>query len=240
MRRAVILDDEIWAIKDIERLLSEVEDFEVVLATTDADEAEEILINEMPEVLFTDIKMPGRSGLDCAAFVKKNSIPTLVVIISGYDDYEYMHESIRTGVFDYLLKPVMQEEFNHVIERIREVLPEIDNASEPHQNQMFTQLLEYVNANFNRDIKLSDVARSNFVSERYVAQLFSRHYNMSFLQYLTKLRMERAKKLLLTTQKTISEISREVGYSNGSYFNKVFKKYYNQTPNTIRKNDENE
>lgn len=240
MKSVVILDDEIWAVRDIERLLRDADDFEVTLAATNPHMVMDFLLKENPDVLFTDIKMPVITGLECAAFVRNNNLNTLVVIISGYDNYEYMHKSIMNGVFDYLLKPVMKEEIFRVIERIREALPDEDSASQSHQNKIFKTLLEYINDSYDKDIKLADVAKANYVSERYVAQLFSKYYNMSFLQYITKLRMEKAKHLLMTTQKTISEIGREVGYSNGSYFNKVFKKYYNLTPNSIRRNDDNE
>ncbi|MBO5060867.1 MAG: helix-turn-helix domain-containing protein [Clostridia bacterium] len=235
MLSTVILDDEIWAVRDIERLLGGISDFEIVLRSSDPQKVIEFLSVEGADVLFTDIKMPGMTGLQVAQEIKSMGIDTLVVIISGYDDYEYMHESILSGVFDYLLKPIMREDFERVLERIRHAFP-ADTGSENQQSEIFKKLLEYINDNYDKDIKLADVASQNYVSERYVAQLFNRYYDMSFLQYLTKLRMERARHLLLTTQKTISEIGNEVGYSNGSYFNKVFKKYYDQTPNSVRRN----
>ena len=69
--------------------------------------------------------------------------------------------------------------------------------------------------------------------------LFDRYCEMSFLQYLTKVRMEHADELLRTTGKTVEEIGREIGYANGSYFSKVFRKYYNLTPNEVRKDAAN-
>jgi YesN/AraC family two-component response regulator len=163
-------------------------------------------------------------------------INTIVVIISGYDDFEYVRESIRSEVFDYLLKPVMKDELYKVIDRIQNAISS-ENDGLIIGNEIFQKIIGYINQNYVEDIKLIDVAKQNYVSERYVAQLFKKYSKMSFLQYLTRLRMEKSKNLLKTTQKSITEIGREVGYPNSSYFNKVFKKFYHQTPNNFRKGD---
>lgn len=240
MIKAVILDDEAWAVRDIARLLKKREDIQIILQSTNPNKTMSFLKQEEADVLFVDIIMPGMTGLECTQYLHKWKKKTKVVIVSSYDDFEYMKEAIRQGVFDYLIKPVTEEDLGEVIDRMKADCGHLDKGEKEQNNTLFTQILLYIDNNFKNDIKLSDVAKQNYVSERYVTLLFDRYFEMSFLQYLTKVRMEYADELLRTTGKTVEEIGREIGYANGSYFSKVFRKYYNMTPNEVRKNDENE
>ena len=83
-------------------------------------EASELVKNTRPHILITDIRMPGKSGLELIEEVKK-AVPDLeIVIISGYAHFEYAKNAIRFGVGDYLLKPVDKTELNMTLEKLKE------------------------------------------------------------------------------------------------------------------------
>jgi len=80
------------------------------------------------------------------------------------------------------------------------------------------------------------VARKVYISPYYLSHLFREELNITFLEYLTMVRMEEAKKLLKDTSLSIVAIASQVGYEDASYFSKVFKKYVGISPAQYRKN----
>lgn len=72
-----------------------------------------------PDVLITDIKMPFMDGLTLSRLVKKDLPNTKIIIISGYDDFDYARQAIALGIEQYLLKPISKDEFLEVLEGIR-------------------------------------------------------------------------------------------------------------------------
>lgn len=88
-------------------------------------------------------------------------------------------------------------------------------------------------------LKLDELAERYSFSKQYLNKNFKKEYHCCIHEYLLQVRMERAKYLLLNTTMDINEIAASVGYTNQGYFGKVFKKYFNESPNSFRgKNDE--
>lgn len=80
------------------------------------------------------------------------------------------------------------------------------------------------------------MARKVYISPYYLSHLFREELNITFLEYLTMVRMEEAKKLLKDTSLSIVAIASQVGYEDASYFSKVFKRYVGISPAQYRKN----
>jgi len=80
-----------------------------------------------------------------------------------------------------------------------------------------------------------EIANLICLSENYVSTIFSEETGESIPGYITRMRMEKAKEYLRNTDWVVSRISVEVGYTNFSYFSKVFKEYTGKTPNEYRK-----
>lgn len=98
------------------------------------------------------------------------------------------------------------------------------------------EALKYIRENYYKNITLEDVARSVYISPYYLSHLFKEELNITFLEYLTMVRMEEAKELLKDTSLSIVAIASQVGYEDASYFSKVFKKYVGISPSQYRKN----
>ena len=73
---------------------------------SDGELALPMILKEKPDILITDIRMPFMTGLELSRLVKQELPGTKIVIISGYDDFEYAKEAIKVGVTEYLLKPI--------------------------------------------------------------------------------------------------------------------------------------
>lgn len=98
------------------------------------------------------------------------------------------------------------------------------------------QTMDDLKENYHLDISLQDMARSAHMSESYYSRLFKKHAGISFIEYLTMLRMERAKELLLHPDERIYEVSLAVGYQDSRYFSQLFRKYTGESPTDFRKN----
>lgn len=96
------------------------------------------------------------------------------------------------------------------------------------------QAIGFIHSESNREISLDELADFVCLSKYYFAREFHTVTGYTFTAYLNFIRCKRAKQLLLETQKSVGEISAECGFSDQSYFTKVFKKYYGESPTEIR------
>lgn len=109
--KLLIVDDEPLIQKRLEQLItSSPLGIHTVLSTSDPIKAMELLKEQSPQILITDIRMPRITGLDMARYIYENQLQTLVIFITGYSDFEYAKSGIAYQVFDYLLKPIDDDE----------------------------------------------------------------------------------------------------------------------------------
>ncbi len=94
--------------------------------------------------------------------------------------------------------------------------------------------INYIDANYNKPITLADVARASHLSVSRLAHIFKEQMGITIIDYLTSVRIERAKQLLLATDQNCTEICFEVGYNNQSYFTRSFKGFVGMTPREFR------
>ncbi len=121
MLRVVIADDEIRICRLIQALVPwEDLGMEIVSLSHDGIQALEDVNTYHPDILITDIRMPGCSGLELIEKVKMGNPYCEIIIISGYTHFEYARTAIRYGVGDYLLKPVNKEELLTILRKLKE------------------------------------------------------------------------------------------------------------------------
>ena len=119
--KVLIADDEINIILLIKSLIDRKKTaVEIIGEAGDGITALEMVRRLKPDVVITDIRMPGMSGMDLIRHVREEQIPVEFVIISGYSEFEYARSAIQYGVSDYLLKPIKQAELMETLEKIRE------------------------------------------------------------------------------------------------------------------------
>jgi two-component system LytT family response regulator len=113
--RALIIDDERLARKELTKLLEEHPSIEIVGEAMNADEAEQMINDLNPDLLFLDIQMPGRTGFQLLESLE--SVP-LVVFTTAYD--EFALKAFEVNALDYLLKPIQAERLSEAIHKIME------------------------------------------------------------------------------------------------------------------------
>ena len=109
-----------------------------------------------PDVVFTDIRMPGMSGLELMEHLSSHYPEILIVVISGYSDFDYMQQSIRSGVTDYLLKPIDNAQLENTLSKLRLILRKreelIDGKIEMYEDRagrdLAIETAEYIRRRF--------------------------------------------------------------------------------------------
>ena len=111
-------------------------------------------------------------------------------------------------------------------------------AEEPAggEERVITAIIRYLQEHLSQEISLNVLAGEFHLSAQYISQLFKNEIGVNFLAYLTNIRMEHAKKLLLSTPLSVAEISEQSGYGDYRVFTKAFKKSEGVTPSAYRRN----
>jgi two-component system response regulator YesN len=121
MYNVLLAEDELWAREGIKKLIHHLAlDFQVSYEAADGWEALNILENVQPDLLITDVKMPGINGLELIRFAKEKYAELPCVIISGYEEFEWARQAIQMGSIDYLLKPVDEKQMLSSLHKVIE------------------------------------------------------------------------------------------------------------------------
>lgn len=117
--RVLIVDDEIKVCQLIHHLVKWDEfGMKVIGLVNDGGEAYDVICSQRPDIVITDIRMPGLDGIDLVEKVQQKMNDIYFVIISGYSQFEYARQAVKLGVEDYLLKPIRKKELEAVLKKI--------------------------------------------------------------------------------------------------------------------------
>jgi len=219
-----------------------VELFEEYRVLTAADGTEALRIIEKPnsvDIVVLDVMMPGINGIELLKKIKKIDPDKKVVIFTGCDSKEIVVEALRGQADEYIDKPFDIDELRLIFERLLAQ----SAASEDEFIDMegkIRKACEFIERNYNRMIKLEDLAREIYLSPKYVSRIFKKHTGFTFNEYKINLRMEKAKELLSYTRRPINQIAAMVGYQNAEGFIKIFKRKTKLVPSQYRERSGNQ
>ena len=238
--RVLLVDDEIMIREGFKRLFDwEAHDCEVVGEAADGMEALAQIDALRPDIVIMDINIPIMSGLKVIQVSRIKHPKIAYVIVSGYDDFSYCQQALRLQITDYILKPVDYEEFGICIDNLKISLYEQRMAEEHEPKEQGERVIigitRYLQEHLEEEVSLSVLAEEFHLNPQYISQLFKNEIGVGFLAYLTNIRMEKAKKLLLSTSFPIAEIAQKTGYGDYRVFTKVFKTAEGITPSQYRR-----
>ena len=208
-------------------------------------DGEKLLKRELPDIVITDIRLPGQDGLE---MLEKAEVD-YAIILSGHTDFSYTRKAIQLGVFDYLEKPYDDEE---LIETIRKLIRKIDEETpsavienptpaedilklpDNIQNHTVRSAIHFIEKHYRENIGLQDVAKHTRTSENHLSAIFKEESGMNFLTYLNAVRINHAAHLMKETNMNIAEISRDSGFQTPSYFARMFRRFTGKTPSEFR------
>ena len=166
MLKIFLAEDEVVVRETIKRMIPWEElGFELVGEAADGEMALPLLLRQQPDLLITDIKMPFMDGLTLARLAKKEIPGLKVVILSGYDDFNYAKQAIGIGVEDYLLKPITK---NALIERLSEIRSRYEHEkTQKEYYEKFQREMQAYEENSSRDFFEALVGGSMDMMEVY-------------------------------------------------------------------------
>lgn len=249
MYSLLVVDDDANERKGLQYLVS---NFHLPFVVTEASNGKDALSKFESyhfDCLITDIKMPVMNGLTLCEEIQTKCLETVKIIYSAYSDFEFAQKAIKAKVDDYILKPIIPDEFCRVM---REIVAKLGSADKPQdgfkqyvrqedtaldsgtQKHIIREIIRYIDDNLQNDIGLNDIASHVYLSPGYLSTLFKRETKKSVIQYITIRRMQKAKEMMLSSNLSIKKIGQTVGYQNTSYFCLLFRKYFGITAQQMR------
>ena len=233
MYKVLIVDDEPVIVEGLRKIV-DWEKYNCVVVGTAASGKEGLEMTEkyQPDILFTDIRMPGMDGLTMIAALRSEHRNMQIVILTGYRDFEYARSALNLGVFRYLVKPSKMKELDEAMESLTERLDKLTSSKEKDQSEdtenannfVVKQALSYIEQHYKEKLQLTDVAEKVYVSHWHLSKLLN-STGKSFSDVLNEIRIENAKELMEDSSLHIADISERVGFADTAHFSRVFKKY---------------
>ena len=238
--RVLLVDDEIIIREGFKRLFDwDAHDCEVVGEAADGMEALAQIDGLGPDIVIMDINIPIMNGLKVISLSRIKHPDIAFVIVSGYDDFAYYREALRLQITDYILKPVNYDELGICIDNLKISLFEKKVSAAPDEEKKderaITGITKYLQEHLEEDMSLAVLSEKFHLNAQYISQLFKNEIGVNFLTYLTSIRMEKSKKLLISTSLSIAEVAEQSGYGDYRVFTKVFKKNEGVTPSQYRR-----
>ncbi len=246
----LIIDDD----KAIRELLSDIlgKNYKIVTSGSGRD-ALNIIKTNTPHLIICDIIMPNMNGIEFLEQLKKDEINSHipVILLSSNTSIESRIRGIDTGADTYITKPFHSEYLEVTIKQLlnnKESLKKyfdspISNIENIDGKMVHKEAKEFI-------IKLTHIITENLSDENFSLEILSKKMGVSKIQlyrklkeikgespteYIRKIRLTQAEKLLKTTNKTVQEIMYLCGFNNKAHFYRIFLKEYNQTPKEYRK-----
>ena len=234
----LIADDENLELKVLEKTIKKffLNELEIFMASNGKQAA---LISTETEIniALLDIEMPGMNGIELAKLLREKNPYCIIIFITAYDRFDYAIEAMHIKAFDYLLKPWKEEKLTGLISEaivnIKELSLE-NNVNENLQESQKSAIKKYIKENYKRNISAGDVAGILGYSDVYFSKIFKQLFDDTFINYLTKVRIDKAKVLLKDVSFNIKEVGASVGYTDSNYFTKVFKRSVGMSPSEYR------
>ena len=146
----------------------------------------------------------------------------------------YGFESRENYLTEVLALPDYEGLRTWFLDKMTQACLSIRNLKEEQSGTVVSRAKAYIRDNYQRDISLDDVSREVNISPYYFSKLFKEESGENFIEYLTRIRIDRARELLAGSEHSIKEISGMVGYADPNYFSRIFKKQTGMTPREYR------
>lgn len=239
MFKALIVDDEILMREYLKENLSNINsEWMAKDVAADGIYAIELLQHTKYDAVITDIRMPGLDGIELSKYLYINYPDTPIIIISGYDEFEYARAAVKLNVFDYLLKPLRDLELSAALSNISFKLGKTSDKFEKHlasNETLVSKIQEYLQLHFREGLSLTILADEFEITPSYLSTIFHKEIGEPYSKYLLKLRMETAKALLSNPNSKVQEVALNIGFSSSKHFISVFKSYYGISPGEFKK-----
>ncbi len=226
-----------------------------VIRSVDGEEGYQLVNRFLPEVVISDIMLPGLTGLEICQKIKDNPLTSHipVILITALSEDVHQIEGLGKGADAYLSKPLdiqlLYSTVQNMIENrnrlrisyggIHQSVTRDENIS-AYDHNLIKRLQAYILKNISTpEISTTQLAYELNTSRTNLHRKLKSLLGMSTTEYIRKIRLEKAREMLETTDLTLSEICYEVGFNSNSYFSTSFKELYGVNPSEYKRFKEN-
>lgn len=244
MYKVVIVDDEDTIVNGLKQVLDWEKYNCKVVATADNAKSGAVTIREhRPDIVFTDIKMPGIDGLTMISGLKSEFPDMQITVLTGHRDFDFAKRALNLGVTRYLLKPSKMKEIEEAIQAMTKKLKSIIPDEEDQEKAAVTSsansfivdgALKYIGVHYAEKLSLTELADKIYVSQWYLSKLLNKYTGKSFYDLLNQTRIEKARELLEDPSLKVHEVSEMVGFNDVAHFSRIFKKTTGLSPKEYR------
>lgn len=248
MRKVLIVEDEFLEQEFLKTAVQrQLEPKDTILVCETGNEAIRMAKHNRPDIILMDILIPELDGLSAVEEIRKFLPDAYIVILSACCDFYYAQTAMNLNVQAYHLKPVKPSDFKEIFQKAlsylsnRQTEAAQENAvrKSEHsgdQRHFVSDAVRYINENFKEKLTLQMIASQVYMNPQYFSRVFKKEMGITCTNYVNKLKVEYACKLLETTNHHIYRVSSECGFTDPSYFNRVFLKQMGITPKEYKKN----
>lgn len=190
------------------------------------------------DLVILDVKMPGLSGTEILKLIKKRDPLVSVIIFTAFSSKDTAIEALRGQADEYIEKPVDIDYLKQVIERALDKRDAKSDVSVIGINGKIDQVKKFLERNCYKKVSLQEAGAIVSMSPKYLSKVFYDKAGISFVDYKIKIKIEKAKELLNTTEMTVARLSDKFAFGNPESFIRIFKKTTGQTPAEYRNKTE--
>ena len=242
MYSLMIVEDEPMERQALRKIISKEFKDEIKILDDAKNGAEAIIKAQYnkPDIILMDIGLPEVNGIEAQSEII-SFLPTVqTIIITAYSDFSYAQKALKFKAKDYLLKPAKTINLKTAINRI---IKDLNNASpiehsftlKEAESDTIKKALSYMNVNFRDKIDLQSISNHIHLNAQYFSRVFKKETGISYIDYLNSLRVNYACKMLSSTSYPVYRVAVEAGFTDPSYFSRVFTKYIQHTPTEYRR-----
>ena len=191
---------------------------------SDGQELLEEIGEEMPDIVITDIQMPGVDGLEVCKYIYETCPETQVIILTAYSDFEYAKRAIKYSVCEYVLKISIIDELPQAVEkaigklsRLKKELEIQEHTKAEEPESLLDQIEQYLEENFRKKITLDDIADTLHVNRSYLSRYYKNKTGVNLFDEILMKRVEKAKEYISGALSAMLDLGKGSGPMNHAF-----------------------
>ena len=191
---------------------------------SDGQELLEEIGEEMPDIVITDIQMPGVDGLEVCKYVYETCPETQVIILTAYSDFEYAKRAIKYSVCEYVLKisiidelPLAVEKAIGKLSRLKKEIEIQEHTKAEEPESLLDQIEQYLEENFRKKITLDDIADTLHVNRSYLSRYYKNKTGVNLFDEILMKRVEKAKEYISGALSAMLDLGKGSGPMNHAF-----------------------
>lgn len=181
-------------------------------------------------LVILDVMMPGLSGTEVLREIKKTDPFLGIIILTGYSSKDIAIEALKARADDYIEKPLDSLKIKEIIARVIGNRHSQDHEYANDIESKIDKVNHFIEANCFKKFSLKDAADVVCLSPKYLSRVYRRKTGKSFSDYKLKIKIRKAKELLINKGYNVNQVSDKLGYENAESFIRMFKKITAYTP----------